>query len=88
VTESEKIWFLNLKPYRKKDTLKRLPQIWYLIKPNELEYANGKIYANVFAKESMMIIDAKSGAIIGWVIYLRFKKISDKARTILDVLMA
>lgn len=32
---------------------------------NELEYVNGKIYANVYQKESMMIIDATSGAIEG-----------------------
>ena len=32
---------------------------------NELEYINGKIYANVYQKPSMMIIDAKSGAIEG-----------------------
>jgi glutamine cyclotransferase len=34
-------------------------------KANELEYVDGKIYANVWQKESMMIIDAKSGAIEG-----------------------
>ena len=32
---------------------------------NELEYVDGKIYANVYQKESMMIIDATSGAIEG-----------------------
>ena len=34
-------------------------------KTNELEYVNGKIYANVWQKPSMMIIDAQSGAIEG-----------------------
>ena len=34
-------------------------------KANELEYVDGKIYANVYQKESMMIIDAISGAIEG-----------------------
>ena len=32
---------------------------------NELEYVDGKIYANVYQKPSMMIIDAQSGAIEG-----------------------
>jgi len=34
-------------------------------KANELEYVEGKIYANVYQRPSVMIIDAKSGAIEG-----------------------
>ena len=34
-------------------------------KANELEYVNGKLYANVYQKPSVMIIDANSGAIEG-----------------------
>jgi glutamine cyclotransferase len=34
-------------------------------KANELEFVEDKIYANVWLKESMMIIDANSGAIEG-----------------------
>lgn len=44
-------------------------------KANELEYVNGKIYANVYQKESMMIIDAKSGAIEG---VINFGGLKDK----------
>jgi len=33
-------------------------------KANELEYYRGKIYANVYGKYGIMIIDAKSGAVI------------------------
>ena len=34
-------------------------------KANELEYVDGLIYANVYQKQSILIIDAKSGAIKG-----------------------
>ena len=43
-------------------------------KANELEYVDGKIYANVYQKESMMIIDAKSGAIEGVVNFSGLKE--------------
>jgi glutamine cyclotransferase len=41
---------------------------------NELEYVDGKIYANVYQKESMMIIDANSGAIEGIVDFSGLKQ--------------
>lgn len=62
---TEKIWILD------PDTLIELGHIQTVTnksvfnKANELEYVNGKIYANVWQKESMMIIDATSGAIEG-----------------------
>ena len=42
---------------------------------NELEYVDGKIYANVYQKPSVMIIDSKTGAIEGVV---NFNGLSDK----------
>ncbi|UWX56407.1 glutaminyl-peptide cyclotransferase [Maribacter litopenaei] len=42
---------------------------------NELEYVDGKIYANVYQKPGVMIIDAKSGAIEG---VINFGGLSDK----------
>lgn len=34
---------------------------------NELEYINGKIYANIFMTDIISIIDPKSGTIEGWI---------------------
>ena len=41
---------------------------------NELEYVNGLIYANVYQKESVMVINATSGAIEGVVNFAGLKK--------------
>lgn len=62
---SEKIWFLNPETLVEEGHIETVTNKSIFNKTNELEYAEGKIYANVWQKESMMIIDAKSGAIIG-----------------------
>ena len=42
---------------------------------NELEYVNSLIYANVYLKESVMVINATSGAIEGVVNFSGLKKL-------------
>ena len=51
-------------------------------KANELEYVDGKIYANVYLKDSAMIIDAKTGAIIG---VIDFRGLKDKVKQHADL---
>jgi len=72
---SEKIWFLNPETLQEEGYIETVTNKSVFNKTNELEYANGKIYANVWQKESMMIIDAKSGAIIG---VINFGGLKDK----------
>ena len=62
---TEKIWFLNPDTLVEEGYLQIVTNKSLFNNANELEYVNGKLYANVYQKESMMIIDATSGAIEG-----------------------
>lgn len=62
---TEKIWFLNPETLVEEGYIETVTNTSIFNRANELEYINGKIYANVYQKESMMIIDAESGAIEG-----------------------
>ncbi|WP_242528092.1 glutaminyl-peptide cyclotransferase [Allomuricauda sp. CAU 1633] len=62
---TEKIWFLDPETLQEQGHIETVTNKSIFNKANELEYVNGKIYANVYQKESMMIIDATSGAIEG-----------------------
>ncbi len=62
---TEKIWLLNPETQFEVGHLEIVTNTSMFNKANELEYVDGKIYANVWQKESMMIIDAQSGAISG-----------------------
>ncbi|MEB8345653.1 glutaminyl-peptide cyclotransferase [Flavobacteriaceae bacterium KMM 6898] len=62
---TEKIWNLNPDTLKEEGYIETVTNKSIFNKTNELEYVNGKIYANVYLKESMMIIDAQSGAIEG-----------------------
>lgn len=71
---TEKIWLLNPKTLQEEGYIQTVTNKSIFNKANELEYVDGKIYANVWQKESMMIIDAKSGAIEGVVNFGGLKK--------------
>ncbi|MDF0716149.1 glutaminyl-peptide cyclotransferase [Muricauda sp. 334s03] len=62
---TEKIWFLDPETLEEQGHIETATNKSIFNMANELEYVNGKIYANVYQKESMMIIDATSGAIEG-----------------------
>ena len=62
---TERIWILNPETLVEEDYIEIVTDKSVFNKANELEYVDGKIYANVWQKESMMIIDASSGAIQG-----------------------
>lgn len=62
---TEKIWMLDPQNLSELGYLQTVTNTSMFNKANELEYVDGKIYANVWQKESMMIIDAHSGAIEG-----------------------
>lgn len=62
---TEKIWFLNPDTLVEEGYIEIVTDKSIFNRANELEYVEGKIYANVWQKESMMIIDAHSGAIEG-----------------------
>ncbi|WP_373074870.1 glutaminyl-peptide cyclotransferase [Zeaxanthinibacter enoshimensis] len=62
---TEKIWILDPTTLAEEGYIQTVTNKSVFNKANELEYAEGKIYANVWQKESMMIIDPVSGAIEG-----------------------
>lgn len=62
---TEKIWILNPANMAEEGYIETVTDKSIFNKANELEYVDGKIYANVWQKESMMIIDSQSGAIEG-----------------------
>lgn len=62
---TEKIWFLDPETLEEMGHIEIVTNKSIFNMANELEYVDGKIYSNVYQKESMMIIDATSGAIEG-----------------------
>ncbi len=62
---TEKIWFLDPSSLKEEGYIETVTDKSVFNKANELEYVDGKLYANVYQKESMMIINAKNGAIEG-----------------------
>ncbi|MGB5205025.1 glutaminyl-peptide cyclotransferase [Eudoraea sp.] len=82
---TEKIWLLDPETLMEVSHIETVTNKSIFNKANELEYVDGKIYANVWQKESMMIIDAESGAIVG-VINMAGLKNKVKKHENLDVL--
>jgi glutamine cyclotransferase len=72
---TEKIWILDPETLIEEDHIETVTNKSIFNQANELEYVDGKIYANVYQKPSVMIIDAASGAIEGVV---NFSGLSDK----------
>ncbi|TMM56941.1 glutaminyl-peptide cyclotransferase [Maribacter algarum] len=62
---TENIWFLNPETLVEEGHTQTVTNSSIFNKTNELEYVAGKLYANVYQKSGVMIIDAKSGAIEG-----------------------
>jgi len=82
---TEKIWLLDPETLTEISHIEIVTNKSIFNKANELEYVDGKIYANVWQKESMMIIEAESGAIVG-VINMAGLKNKVKKHKNLDVL--
>lgn len=72
---SQKIWVLDPQNLKEIKHLELATHKGFFKNTNELEYVNGKIYANVYQKESVMIINASSGAIEGVVNFSGLKKL-------------
>lgn len=62
---TEKIWILNPDTLVEEGYIEIVTNKSIFNKANELEFVDGKIYANVYQRPSVMIIDATSGAIEG-----------------------
>jgi len=71
---TDRIWLLQPSDGAEIAQFSTVTHQGFFNRANELEYVAGKIYANVYQKESMMIIDASSGAIEGIVDFSGLKQ--------------
>ncbi|WP_298425810.1 glutaminyl-peptide cyclotransferase [uncultured Kordia sp.] len=62
---TEKIWILNPENLQEQYAIQVCDNKRTYVKANELEYIDGKIFANSYQKQSMMIINPKNGALEG-----------------------
>ncbi|XLS30937.1 glutaminyl-peptide cyclotransferase [Flavobacteriaceae bacterium M23B6Z8] len=62
---TEKIWLLDPETLKEKDFIQVTSHAKIYNKVNELEYVEGKIYANSYQNDGIMIIDAATGALLG-----------------------
>lgn len=62
---TERIWFLDPETHKEKYFIEAYTNKRKAEQLNEIEYINGKIYANIWQKNTIIIIDAKNGTIEG-----------------------
>lgn len=60
---TNKIWFLNKDTYKEEDSIVVYDDNGPVDSLNELEYIDGKIYANVYTENIIVVIDPASGVI-------------------------
>jgi glutamine cyclotransferase len=61
---TNRIWFLNKDTYQQTGYVDVYDNKGPVNKLNELEYINGKIYANVYGTDDILVIDPKTGAVL------------------------
>ena len=62
---TERVWFLNPETLKEETFIETYTHKSKADDLNELEYINGKIYANMWQRNSIVIVDPTSGAIEG-----------------------
>lgn len=60
---SNKIWFMNAETYQEEGSIEVYDNKGAVENLNELEYIDGKIYANVYTTNRIVVIDPKTGAV-------------------------
>jgi len=81
---THKIWFLDPETQKEKKSIQVYTNKYSLKELNEIEYINGKIYANKWQQNSIVIIDAKTGIVEGVANLSGLKKEIEKTQTITD----
>lgn len=82
---TEKIWILNPQTYQEEDFIQLCTDKSLFSNANELEWVNGKIYANTYQKDGIMIINPENGFIEG-IVDVRGLKDKVEQTPYLDVL--
>lgn len=82
---TEKIWLLNSETLVEEDYIQAYTHKGKIVGINEMEWIEGKIYANRYQKDGVAIINPKNGAIIGVIDFTPLKKLVTQHKG-LDVL--
>ncbi|WP_372756470.1 glutaminyl-peptide cyclotransferase [Mariniflexile sp.] len=82
---TENIWILNPETLVEEDYIQVYTNKGKIVELNELEWIDGKIYANRWQKDGVAIINPKNGAIIGVIDFSPLKKLVSQHES-LDVL--
>lgn len=82
---TEKIWTLNANNLSEEDYIEIYTSQRVIDNVNELEWVDGKIYANIYQKDAIAIVNPNSGAVEG---IINMKGLQDQVtqHTMLDVL--
>lgn len=79
---TERIWFLNPETLKEETYIEAYTNTQKVEKLNELEYINGKIYANRWQLNSILIIDPTSGKVEGAANLKELKKLIENEQTL------
>ena len=82
---TEKIWLLNSETLVEQEFIQVYTNKGKIVGINEMEWVNGKIYANRYQKDGVAIINPENGAVIGVIDFKPLKKLV-KQHEKLDVL--
>ena len=72
---TEKIWTLNPETLIEQDYIQVYTNKGKITEINEMEWIQGKIYANRYQKDGVAIINPKNGAVIGVIDFSPLKKL-------------
>lgn len=82
---TENIWILNPETLIEEDYIQVYTNKGRILEINEMEWIDGKIYANRYQKDGVAIINPKNGAVVGVIDFSPLKKLVTQHRG-LDVL--
>jgi len=60
---TNRIWFVNMGDYKEESYIDVYDNVGQIDQLNELEYIDGKIYANIYTTDKIAVINPKSGAV-------------------------
>jgi len=81
---THKIWFLDPATQKEKRSIQVYTNKYAIDNLNELEYVNGKIYANKWQQNALVIIDEKTGAVTGVANLTSLKKEMQKTQSLVE----
>ncbi len=84
---TEKIWTLNPETLTEESNIQAYTEKGKIANLNELEWVNGEIYANIYQKNGMVILNPKNGAVNGVIDFKPLQKlvtVKDSSQEVLN----